>query len=195
MGMLNWSKSIGVAAAIAFFVLSGIFSGPTSCADGWRSPSIGSRGACSYHGGVTRTGSLWFLISIAVGFAAWGFADANSPRRRRERVVERRRTVADEAAVQTNPRDLNAGSEEPPRVPEVATLTDSADDFPGKRCFKCNDQMSAVISSTGPHPNRLHWRCQNAACDGTIMIGGDPFPAHHLPAKPTRRPVRRRRRR
>jgi hypothetical protein len=53
---------VGVAAYIRLF--------PPTCADGWRSPSIGHQGACSYHGGVTSpVGPLLLLLGIlAAGF-------------------------------------------------------------------------------------------------------------------------------
>jgi hypothetical protein len=39
---------VGIATAILIIA----FSGPVTCRDGWQSPSIGRRGACSHHGGV-----------------------------------------------------------------------------------------------------------------------------------------------
>jgi hypothetical protein len=48
--------------------LGSIFDLRATCADGWRSSSIGIQGACSYHGGVDRSAaSAAFLASIAVG--------------------------------------------------------------------------------------------------------------------------------
>ena len=37
---------------------------PPSCADGWKSPSIGLQGACSHHGGVRRH-IRWWPVPIA----------------------------------------------------------------------------------------------------------------------------------
>ncbi len=43
--------------------------GPTTCRDGWHSPSIGIRGVCSHHGGVDGSkGTLIFFGSLAAGF-------------------------------------------------------------------------------------------------------------------------------
>ncbi|MGV8841133.1 MAG: hypothetical protein ACWA6X_12630 [Bauldia sp.] len=59
-----------VAAAIAYVVFSMIF--PTTCVDGWASPSIGIQGACSSHGGVAN--SLLYLRilgAIVAGTAVW----------------------------------------------------------------------------------------------------------------------------
>lgn len=59
-----------IAAALAYVVLSLIY--PTTCVDGWASPSIGIQGACSSHGGVAR--SLLFLRligTVVAGLAVW----------------------------------------------------------------------------------------------------------------------------
>lgn len=59
-----------VAAAVAYVLLSLLF--PTTCVDGWESPSIGIQGACSSHGGVAN--SLLYLRilgAIVAGIAVW----------------------------------------------------------------------------------------------------------------------------
>ncbi len=59
-----------IAAAFAYVLLSVIY--PTTCVDGWASPSIGIQGACSSHGGVAR--SLLFLRllgALVAGLAVW----------------------------------------------------------------------------------------------------------------------------
>ena len=43
--------------------------------DGWHSPSIGSRGACSHHGGVNNHGILKFLaLCLSVGIGVFTFS-------------------------------------------------------------------------------------------------------------------------
>jgi hypothetical protein len=46
---------------------------PLTCRDGWGSPSIGRRGACSHHGGVVQSdGPVWIVLgSLAAGFAVY----------------------------------------------------------------------------------------------------------------------------
>jgi hypothetical protein len=202
MAILDWSKSIGVAAALAVLIAVKVLSGPASCADGWRSPSIGTRGACSYHGGVARGGSLWFLISLAVGFAAWGFADANSPVRKREQ-DKRQKQLTEAAKLEARRREFDehraAQSERPPYSPALANALETVIADASKRCFKCNEAMRAVISSEGPYANQLCWECLNSACDGSVPVEGDVFPDHFLspyikPRRRSRPPVRRRRR-
>jgi len=59
-----------IAAALAYVLLSLIF--PTTCVDGWASPSIGIQGACSSHGGVAS--SLLYLRllgALVAGVAVW----------------------------------------------------------------------------------------------------------------------------
>lgn len=60
-------------AVLAFIVAIngiGFFAGPTTCADGWASPSIGRQGACSHHGGVDGSAGLWGLIGGGVAALA-----------------------------------------------------------------------------------------------------------------------------
>lgn len=64
------------AGATVFLAALVLFVGqipPATCRDGWQSPSIGLRGACSHHGGVERHGGLYLLsvlLSSGLGFAA-----------------------------------------------------------------------------------------------------------------------------
>lgn len=66
-----------VAAAFgAFgFVAVAKLVGPEHCDDGWASSSIGSRGACSWHGGVDHSPEMLTLCA-AVLFAGLGFIAA-----------------------------------------------------------------------------------------------------------------------
>lgn len=48
---------------------------PATCADGWRSPSIGRPGACSWHGGVKHEfnlSGLFAVVSLFAGAASLG---------------------------------------------------------------------------------------------------------------------------
>ncbi len=64
-----------IAGLVCFYAL-GQFIPDAKCRDGWASPSIGRRGACSNHGGVDRSGSLLVLpfigISVYVGLLVGG---------------------------------------------------------------------------------------------------------------------------
>ena len=64
---------------IAFFsYLINTLLGPITCIDGWHSPSIGSQGACSYHGGVENRGwigPLSFLLTIFISSIYYHFKE------------------------------------------------------------------------------------------------------------------------
>ena len=66
--------SLILSIIITAIAVVGIFSLKPDlvCVDGWSSPSIGSRGACSSHGGVDSTPLLnifIFLIGLGLGVA------------------------------------------------------------------------------------------------------------------------------
>lgn len=60
--MLKVIASISVF--IIFTVIGSLFSG---CNDGWLSASIGSRGACSHHGGVSGMPGLFMFVGFVAG--------------------------------------------------------------------------------------------------------------------------------
>lgn len=55
---------ITIALFFLFLMIGFSLEGPPRCRDGSYSGSIGSRGACSHHGGVKKTGSLSFALAI-----------------------------------------------------------------------------------------------------------------------------------
>jgi hypothetical protein len=50
--------------------------GYTGCSDGWSSSSIGKRGACSHHGGVTSNIFLLLVISFIASALFYAFIDS-----------------------------------------------------------------------------------------------------------------------
>lgn len=65
---------------------------PATCADGWLSPSIGRRGACSRHGGVQRSVFgvlLVFSGSIALGMGAGALTASSQQRYQQWRATRR----------------------------------------------------------------------------------------------------------
>lgn len=72
MGLLRRPWLWGVIAFTVLRVLLSPLVSPTVCRDGWPSPSIGHRGACSHHGGI---GTNWsalvvFVLSVTGGVTA-----------------------------------------------------------------------------------------------------------------------------
>lgn len=52
--------------------------GPLACNDGWVSPSLGTQGACSHHGGVNDFPiQLLFVVSVLLGFFTYLFLSSN----------------------------------------------------------------------------------------------------------------------
>lgn len=60
------------ALILSMTLFSWMFDFTPRCESGWRSPSIGTQGACSHHGGVASTGWGWALLaSIGLGVLAY----------------------------------------------------------------------------------------------------------------------------
>lgn len=57
---------------------------PTTCRDGWHSPSIGRQGACSWHGGVGTNWSAIFAFGLSAvgGLGVGGYLHSIAERRR-----------------------------------------------------------------------------------------------------------------
>ena len=89
---LTRPTTIGVTVGITLFAFFIAIQGPASCRDGWHSPSIGRRGACSHHGGVASSPLLFeLMLSILAGWAAGVLRNRPLERRReRRRLAERR---------------------------------------------------------------------------------------------------------
>lgn len=83
-GLVEWRRSmeagmksllknpfvVGILVFIFAGIVFGLISGPAVCRDGWHSSSIGTRGACSHHGGIKRGwgGILATIVGLAAGF-------------------------------------------------------------------------------------------------------------------------------
>jgi hypothetical protein len=60
------------ALILSMTLFSWMFDFTPRCESGWRSPSIGTQGACSHHGGIASTGWGWALLaSIGLGVLAY----------------------------------------------------------------------------------------------------------------------------
>jgi hypothetical protein len=69
----------GVLVFFILYFLGSQLIGPIRCVDGWKSFSIGSQGACSYHGGVDKTPrNIVLIISVLGGIIASGYIGSRS---------------------------------------------------------------------------------------------------------------------
>ena len=75
---------LAIAAAIFVVSSSGLrcMLGPTTCRDGWASPSIGIQGACSWHGGVDHSKEIFAFYGGITAVVGFGFAVAGWVSRR-----------------------------------------------------------------------------------------------------------------
>lgn len=96
---MRWMRSVisflsdpfgsGITTAIAAWVLISWLLGPVKCSDGWASPSIGSRGACSWHGGVDH--SHGFIALFGAAFAGFLVAQiVQIPRQKKIRLDQQK---------------------------------------------------------------------------------------------------------
>jgi hypothetical protein len=75
MAINVYTKNLSFVIGFLFFIFTYVLlphsSGPPTCNDGWASPSIGTRGACSWHGGVKQDHSgIKFFFSVGIGYLA-----------------------------------------------------------------------------------------------------------------------------
>jgi hypothetical protein len=87
--------AVGWIVGILTFLFLTFFVPELTCVDGWRSPSIGRQGACSYHGGVEKHSVLGVLIGASV---AAGFVTFNVLSRKRQRKKSRSRFAIEDAS-------------------------------------------------------------------------------------------------
>jgi hypothetical protein len=105
MAMSPNSSSIGagMGAFAASLVLSLWIAGPQTCADGWRSPSIGVQGACSWHGGVNSTPQvLAFLVSAVIGWIVYKLTETQAEKAFGERTREVERQLFPDSSAMTS---------------------------------------------------------------------------------------------
>lgn len=119
----------------------------TACRDGWHSPSIGIRGACSHHGGVDGTwGGLAVLIALALAIAAGMW----------------RAKVRDTA-------DAARQAEQAAKWESTHQTDTPATDIP--RCPVCHLAMRRRTAARGRHAGKPFWGCSRyPRCRGVLDI-------------------------
>ena len=76
--LLKYLVFASVIFGIFVLLVLSVFAPNITCADGWASPSIGSRGACSHHGGVdSGLSALYFIFTLGVSASSglWAFGE------------------------------------------------------------------------------------------------------------------------
>lgn len=160
--LVFWIASIGLAR----------ISGPATCRDGWGSSSIGSRGACSWHGGVDRTGDL--LIVLASLTVAVGAGTITAKLGRKVGNSKRPRALS---AISVDSKHYQM----PSRGPAPQAVSPKQE---GPACPKCGSPMRRYMSERG---ETLHWWCSRfPACDGRAEAVAAPASADVVLTGPNR---------
>ena len=156
---------VGIIVFFGSMILLSILFGGAVCSDGWASPSIGRRGACSYHGGVNRTvGTIKFMLSI--GATVWAVVSYSAARKRRLAkllVNNEIQTTATEIPT-TNLNVIPPPANSPVPRPKAARPKSS----PRVKCPICGGGMSLRTARVGKNAGGKFWGCKRfPQCKGT----------------------------
>ena len=145
------SLAFGVVAFVVAMIALNHLIGPTRCGDGWPSPSIGRRGACSWHGGVNWSpAELAFLASVIIGIGVGLVGER----------LKRRRTSS--GLMRPASRPL------PSLLPPQRGATPRINLTPGVRCPRCDSVMKKRLARRGRNAGREFWGCSRfPTCTGT----------------------------
>lgn len=152
---------IGIGVFIGSMILLSILFGAAVCSDGWASPSIGRRGACSHHGGVDKTaGVIKLFLSIA---ATWWAVFAYSAGR--EKWLAKRRETSEATKPATAEKPAITPHITPPPTSVVAPRTKRS---PKVKCPVCGGAMSVRTAKVGKNAGGKFWGCKRfPRCKGT----------------------------
>lgn len=146
---------VGIIVWVTLNVLLGHFVPPSVCRDGWHSPSIGHRGACSHHGGVAPNGwgELVFLFSVICSVTVGV-------------LIASRRDAFTRAQYEALPA--------PPGLPSIG-IARSAEP-PAPTCPRCAASMRKRVARKGRFQGQAFWGCSRyPRCKGTRSLGCDPL--------------------
>lgn len=154
-----------IAGFGTFMTLATLLSHGAHCRDGWASPSIGHRGACSWHGGVARDGGgiLYIIAGSFVAWLAYGLLD----QRHEPPTLQRRdsQTGADSISEGADPStsDSVKPSARPPYRKRRSIQRNAK-----VRCPKCGSPMVLRQAKRGANTGHWFYGCATyPACRGT----------------------------
>jgi len=149
---------VALIALVAGEVGLGTVLHASQCRDGWDSPSIGYRGACSHHGGVDRGPDfLRNLLAIALaGGASWVAFRLRNPAIKSQGVP----------VPPPWPSPTPAAAPSPPIEP-------GTDD--GPQCPRCGKPMLLRTARKGAHAGEEFYGCSGyPVCNGIRSVTGRP---------------------
>jgi hypothetical protein len=148
------SLAVGFVALFILSIGAQRIAGPPTCRDGTYSASIGTQGACSWHGGVDRGGDVLslfaFVLSGAAGLAFHSSALGERLDRPRKRSQSPRYVLPSAPTGTEAPRPQRAPRHPrpivPPREGELA-------------CPECGNSMRKRKAKRGRYRGRQFWGC------------------------------------
>jgi ssDNA-binding Zn-finger/Zn-ribbon topoisomerase 1 len=145
-----------VVFVVSAVLLHFLIGPPTTCNDGWHSPSIGRQGACSWHGGVNNTPQfLGFVASVLLGliaFAISSWLEQRSVAEEQETVKNERVPISDETLKKIN------------ELRELARKRTASE----ITCPLCGSIMQKRLARRGPRSGKYFWGCSRyPTCRGT----------------------------
>jgi len=171
------ASGVGTFASLCFLLAA--LSGPPRCRDGWLSPSIGHRGACSWHGGVDRSGDGRALLlpfgalSWFIGFYVFDALDRGFLRDRGERKGSLTpEPGGDEASSSDESAHLSDDRAEI-RTPVADRSREGRRAATSPSCPACGSPMRIRTAKKGPRTGRPFYGCANfPRCRGTRPFRG-----------------------
>lgn len=137
---------------VMVFILSMSLLGPIKCADGTSSGSIGKRGACSHHGGVSDWQTLVsFLLSCAA--TAWFYDFRNG--KKAPKLEEESPSIKENSSLPKQQRKRKS----------IVSV----------KCPKCNSSMVLRTALQGRNEDGKFWGCSKyPKCKGTRHYSSQP---------------------
>lgn len=155
-----------VIFCVLFIALHVLFAGAV-CSDGWASPSIGSSGACSHHGGVSKAKNVIILIASIAG--AIGISRFTAQRAHKQ---NEKSTSDSPIKTSVNP-DYAASNHDNSRLEQNNFgMKISSRNYDGKvKCPKCQSEMKIRTARKGKNAGGQFYGCSRyPKCRGTLTI-------------------------
>ena len=164
---------ISIAAFVGtMLLLNAAFPQIRECIDGWGSPSIGSQGACSHHGGVKGGFGFFFLL---IGAAVGGYVFHKLDERE---ILWSKQTSSQPTNEPEFPPLIPEPSQAEPILLSAAIHSQSppkrkshGKPVAGKSCPKCGEAMMRRRTKSGYKKGTYFYGCARyPSCNGIIDI-------------------------
>ncbi|HFC8468232.1 TPA: topoisomerase DNA-binding C4 zinc finger domain-containing protein [Neisseria subflava] len=159
------NKFIIFITVITFVLLLMLLSG-NSCSDGFLSSSIGSRGACSHHGGVSFFSKIKVPLIFSITGLIWYFL--NTLTKNKKNTCENINTnYSDKNGVDVTLTKYNQDKFIETKLQDKKIAKGKAKDT-SKKCPKCRAKLVLRVAKKGKNPGNKFWGCSRyPRCRGT----------------------------